>query len=730
MPPHTRLDDVAAAAPRRDATPLDHAPVPGAHLVAGGLEVAVHAPFATAVTLCLFGPSGDPAQERQVRLVQRRRGWWSGRVDGVGAGERYGYRVDGPWEPEAGHRHNPAKVLLDPYARMVDRVLDAYPPALFGHVVGDDGRADIAVRSDLDSAGVAPLGVVVDERFDWGEHPRPRRELADSVVYEVHVREMTATMPGVPEHLRGTYAGMAHPACVEHLLSLGVTAVELLPVHHFVSEPEVLARGLVNHWGYNTLGFFAPHLPYASTTDPQGALDELKGMVKMLHAAGIEVILDVVYNHTAEQSVQGATLSWRGLAGRTSYRLDERGRDVDVTGCGNTLDLRDATTQRMVLDSLRYWVTQCGVDGFRFDLAVALARGTHDDYDPGHPFLTALRTDPVLSGVHLIAEPWDVGPHGWRTGQMPPPLAEWNDRYRDAAREFWLSDLAVARGARQGSSTHGVREIATRLAGSRDLFGSGERGPASSIGFVTAHDGFTLADLTAYDVKHNEANGEDGRDGSDHNRSWNHGVEGPTDDAEVLALRRRSRRNLLATLLLSTGVPMIAAGDEIGRTTQGNNNPYCQDGPLTWLDWELGAEQEDLLATTRALSGWRHELATLRHRRHYTGSPLDDHGASDIGWYDEHGSAMTHQWGESSRRVLQMHLDGAPLGHRSALVVLHGAGHDGRVVLPAPPGVAGFELWWDSAWERPDEGERVHVPAGEGVDVTAASIRLYVATPA
>ena len=716
-----------------DALTLDRVPSPGAHLVAGGLEVAVHAPFATAVTLCLFGTTGDPATERRVRLTQRRKGWWYGRVEGVGAGERYGYRVDGPWDPQAGHRHNPAKVLLDPYARMVDRTLTQYPPALYGHHVEESGAADLATPSELDSAALAPLGVVVDEGFDWGEHPRPHHELADSVIYEVHVKEMTATLPGVPEHLRGTYAGLAHPATIAHLQALGVTAVELLPIHHFVTEPEVGRRGLVNHWGYNTLGFFAPHLPYASTDDPQEALAELKGMVRLLHEAGIEVILDVVYNHTAEQSVAGATLSWRGLGASTYYRLDERGLDVDVTGCGNTLDLREPVVQRMVLDSLRYWVTECGIDGFRFDLAVALARGTQDAYDPGHPFLTALRTDPVLSDVHLISEPWDVGPHGWRTGQFPTPFAEWNDRYRDAVREFWLPDLAVARGARSGAIMHGVRHIATRLAGSQDLFGDPERGPEASINFVTAHDGFTVADLVAYDHKHNGANGEEGRDGTDHNLSWNHGVEGESTDEAVLGLRRRSQRNLLATLLLSTGVPMIASGDEIGRSTRGNNNPYCQDGPLTWLDWELTPEQEDLLATTQALVRWRRELPTLRQRRFFTGNPVDDDGSTDIAWYDEAGAEMGHQWGESSRRTLQMYLNGVHLGHRPVLLVLHGEGHDGQVTLPSPPGVSSYRLLWDSSWERPadDESALPTVPLdARTVDVAAATIRIYLADDA
>ncbi|GAA3611681.1 glycogen debranching protein GlgX [Marihabitans asiaticum] len=720
--PSSRVDDPATSLPRM--------PDPGARLRDGGIDVAVFAPFATQVRLCLFGPEGDPAAERHVPLTGRAKGWWYGRVDGVGAGERYGYRVDGPWEPAAGHRHNPHKVLLDPYARMVDRVLTDYPPHLYGHVVDDEGGHDVMVRSELDSAGHAPLGVVVEETFDWGEHERPHHDPARAVVYEVHVKELTAALPGVPAELRGTYAGMAHPAAIEHLQRLGVTAVELLPVHHFVTEPEVLQRGLVNHWGYNTLGFFAPHLTYAAAQDPQGALDEFKGMVKLLHAAGIEVYLDVVYNHTAEQSVQGATLSWRGLAAQTYYRLDERGHDVDVTGCGNTVDLREPTVARMVLDSLRYWVSECGIDGFRFDLAVALARDRHDDFDPQHFFLAAIEADPVLSQVHLVAEPWDLGPHGWRTGQFPSPFAEWNDRFRDAAREFWLTDLAVARGARQGASTHGVREIATRVAGSEDLFDDPGRGPQSSINFVTAHDGFTMWDLTAYDRKHNEANLEDNRDGSSRNLSWNHGVEGETDDAAIHGLRRRSHRNLLATLLLSTGVPMLASGDEIGRSTEGNNNPYCQDGPLTWLDWDLEGWQEDLLATARALIRWRSEHPALGRRTFFTGAPRDGHAAPDLAWFDEHGEPMGEQWGDSSRRTVQMYLAAPEPGRSPVLAVLHGAGWDGQVTLPSPPGVTGYRLLWDSSWERPAAED---APAHRvGMDdrtvlAKAATVQLYLA---
>ncbi len=437
--------------------------------------------------------------------------------------------------------------------------------------MGGDLTGDPDVRDDRDSAPFVPRSVVLADGFDWGDDRRPDVPWSQTVVYEAHVRGLTQRLPGVPEHLRGTYAGLAHPATVEHLTSLGVTTVELLPVHAFTHEPALARRGARNYWGYNTLSFFAPHAAYASVADPAAVLREVKGMVRLLHQAGLEVVLDVVYNHTAEQGREGATLSWRGLDNQAYYRLDDNGRDVDVTGCGNTLDLCHPRAVQLALDSLRYWAEQVHVDGFRFDLATALARGRDDAFDPDHPFLVALRTDPVLSRLKLVAEPWDVGPHGWRTGQFPPPMAEWNDRFRDTVRTFWLAD--AARAAR-GEPGHGVRELATRLSGSQDLFGVGDRGPLASVNYLAAHDGFTVADTTAYERKHNEANGEGNRDGHDDNRSWNHGVEGDSEVPAVVAARRRSIRSLLGTLLLSTGVPMLAAGDELGRTQGGNNNAY------------------------------------------------------------------------------------------------------------------------------------------------------------
>jgi glycogen operon protein len=699
-------------------------------LVEGGAEFAVYAGHAESVEVCLYDAGDeDGSSERRVPLTERTHGTWFGFLPGVGPGQRYGLRADGPWRPAEGLRYNPAKVLLDPYARAVEGEV-SWTPAVFAHGVDRRLKGDDLVRSNLDSAGAVPRCVVVDEDFDWRDDAPPHTPLADTVVYETHVRSLTMRHPEVPEHLRGTYAGLCHPSVIAHLKALGATAVELLPVQAFASEPEVVQRGLTNHWGYNTLGFFAPHARYASTPDPQGALDEFKGMVRLLHAEGIEVILDVVYNHTAEQSGRdGASLSWRGLDNRAYYRLDERGQDIDVTGCGNTMDLRHAMVCRMVLDSLRYWVNECHVDGFRFDLAVALGRGQNDDYDPNHPFLVALRTDPVLSRVKLIAEPWDLGIHGWRTGQFPPPFAEWNDRFRDSVRTFWLDDLkALAAGHHQG---HGVRELATRLAGSQDLFGHRDRGPVASVNFVAAHDGFTATDLTRYDTKHNVPNGEGNRDGSDNNRSWNHGVEGPVDPgaddaAHIATARRRSTRNLLATTLLATGVPMLNAGDEFGRSQGGNNNPYCQDNEISWFDWGLEGWQQDLLATTRFLTRLRTDHPVLRQRSFFTGREVHEDGSTDLGWFDADGAPMANgRWEDPATRTLQMLLNGAWMGEATMLVVLHGGADRAKVTLPAVPGLTAYQLLWDSSDERPGPPADSTPPAT--VDIGPTCIRVYQA---
>jgi len=685
-----------------------------------GVDFAIYAGHAESVEICLFeADDASGASERRVPLSDRTHGTWFGSVPGLRAGQRYAVRAHGPWQPEQGLRYNSAKLLLDPYARAIEGQV-TWRPEVFGHVVDAHLLGDPDVRDERDSAAYVPRAVVVDDRFDWGDDAPPLVPWVETVIYEAHVRNLTKRHPEIPEALRGTYGAMAHPATIAHLQALGVTSVELLPVHAFIHEPELVHRGLVNHWGYNTLGFSSPQGAYATSTDPQGQLDELKGMVKLLHACGIEVILDVVYNHTCEQGRGGATLSWRGLDNRAYYRLDERGRDIDVTGCGNTLDLRHPMSIRMALDSLRYWVEQCHVDGFRFDLAVALGRGRDDAYHPDQAFLVALRTDPVLSRVKLIAEPWDLGVHGWRTGHFPPPFAEWNDRFRDSVRTFWLSD--VERSA-QHEPGHGVQDLATRLAGSGDLFGTRDRGPIASVNYVAAHDGFTLADTTKYSRKHNEANGEHNRDGMDENHSWNHGVEGPGGDTLLLGARRRSIRNLLATELLAAGVPMINAGDELGRTQQGNNNAYCQDNEISWVDWDLEPWQSNLLATARFLTGLRVTHPVLGQRSFFTGRPVHQDGLADLRWFAQDGQPMGNDtWQDPLTRTLTMFLDGTHVGGESLLIVFHGGAQSAQVSLPAREGRTTYLLLWDSAWDRP------RAPSGTvagPVTLTAASIRVY-----
>nr|WP_275401885.1 glycogen debranching protein GlgX [Ruania rhizosphaerae] len=665
------------------------------HLRAEGVEAMVHAPRAVAVDLCLLDPGADGTwQERRVRLHRARWGRWAGFVPGVRAGQAYGLRVHGPWEPTHGLWHNSDTLLLDPYAR---------------------GIAD-------------GIGVVVDDAFDGDPAQHPRIPWETTVVYEAHVRGLTQRLPGVPEHLRGTYAGLAHPETVAYLKDLGVTAVELLPIHAKASEPALTQRGMSNYWGYNTLGFFAPEPSYATAAaqeaGPAAVLDEVKGMVSLLHEAGLEVILDVVYNHTCEGGLDGPLLSWRGLDG-AGYYLHQgitHTAYLDVTGTGNSLDFRNPVVVRMALDSLRYWSQVVGVDGFRFDLAVTLAR-RGERFKPDHPFLVALSTDPELSPLKLIAEPWDVGPDGWRTGQFPAPMAEWNDQFRDAIRTFWIADAAATV---HGNSGHDLRDLATRLAGSADMFAHEPppdgRGPGASINYVTAHDGFTLADLVAYDHKHNEANGEDNQDGSNHNISWNHGVEGETDDPEILAHRRRTMRNVLGTLLLASGTPMLTAGDELGRTQHGNNNAYCLDDETVWVDWHLAPWQEDLLATTRHLLALRRQHPALRPGRFEVPDPV--HPA--LAWYDEHGASMTvERWHDVHRRVLQMYRrPQLPEQGSDALVVINGAANPVRVTLTSA-GADQFRLVWDSARKTPPPDAEM-ADAGTTVTMPELSMRVYL----
>ncbi len=741
----------------------------GAHLRDGGVDVAVVASHATAVDLCLLDE--DPSSptgfaERRYGLRRARHGVWQGHVPGVGVGQRYGLRVHGRWDPDAGLRHNPAKLLLDPYARGVSGEF-RHGPEVYGHEV-DEHLAPVPgwKRSTLDSAGHVRHGVILDELLPVPEDSRPHVPWEHTVIYEAHVRGLTQQLPGVPEHLRGTYAGMAHPATIAHLRSLGVTTVELLPIHAINHEPFLLERGLTNYWGYNTLGFLAPEPTYATRAAQQhgaaAVLDEVRGMVQLLHDAGIEVILDVVYNHTAEGGDGGPALSWRGLD-NTEYYLHDGVRPahlVDVTGTGNSLDFRRTRVVQLALDSLRYWVKYVGVDGFRFDLATTLGRNGAE-FTPHHPFFVAAATDPLLSQVKLIAEPWDVGPGGWRTGQFPAPFADWNDRFRNAVRTFWLSDPATGVA---GGTGEDLRDLATRLAGSADLFAHGSvpggRGPAASINYVTAHDGFTLADLVTYNTKHNAANTEDNRDGSDDNRSWNHEVEGPVappadapqDErggpgdaaaaagqqprvhprgADILLGRRRSMRNLLGTLLLSAGTPMITAGDELGRSQLGNNNAYCQDNEISWVDWQLRPWQEELVATTRYLLRLRREHPVLRPEAFAHGRTAAGDRIPDLSWYRRDAEHMdAGNWHDSNVRVLQMLRSGFPVGDADALLVLNGSLADETVTLPQGAG-ADYALVWDSAWEHPpaDDGAppAETVRPGESTTQAALSLRLYLA---
>ncbi len=629
---------------------------PGSHHQLGSTwteestNFAVWAPEASAASLCLVDEHGV---ETRHRLTERTLGIWHGAVPGIRPGQRYGYRVAGPWAPEQGLRFNPRKLLLDPYARAVSGEL-VQDPAIFGHTV-DAPEA----RDKLDSAGRVPLSVVVDDRFDWGDDRPARRRWRDTVIYELHVKGMTQLHDRVPEELRGTYAGLASPAVIDYLCDLGVTAVELLPIHQFVTEPAVAARGLTNYWGYNSIGFFAPHAAYSSGGDRGEQVTEFKAMVKAFHEAGLEVLLDVVYNHTAEAGVEGPTLSFRGLDDRIYHRagasnpgvLDRHGHDVywDVTGCGNTVDASHPFALRMILDSLRYWVTEMHVDGFRFDLLSALAR-TGRAIDMHSHLLVAIGQDPVLRRVKLVAEPWDASSEGYRVGEYPPPWTEWNDQYRDEVRDFW-----------NGRSS-GIREVATRLAGSSDLYADDGRSPYTSVNFVTAHDGFTVRDLVSYDHKHNEDNGEGNRDGTDNNRSYNYGVEGETTDPKIDALRRRQAANLMATLCLSNGVPMITAGDERGRTQRGNNNAYCQDNEISWIDWRPDDAWLDVHDLTKAALRLRREHPALRQRHFFEGRPTIRGGPKDLAWLHPSGREMTgDDWHDPTLTTVGMFVSGAPL---------------------------------------------------------------------
>ncbi|MFI6288246.1 glycogen debranching protein GlgX [Streptomyces sp. NPDC051018] len=696
-----------------------------------GTNFALWAAGAEAVELCLFDGEDGRVTETRLPLTELTHEIWHGFVPGVRPGRRYGYRVHGRWDPWTGARWNPAKLLLDPYARAVDGDF-ALPPEVYGHV-RDWPQQHVAdtVRDDRDSAPYVPKGVVVhdgspgDERMD---DRRPKTPWADSVIYELHVRGFTRLHPGIPRELRGTYAGLAHPAAIEHLVRLGVTAVELLPVHQYAHEDHLLKRNLRNYWGYNSIGYFAPHAAYAASGTRGQQVAEFKRMVRALHTAGIEVILDVVYNHTAEAGELGPTLSLRGIDNRGYYRLQPDPRAyTDYTGCGNTLHVVRPQVLRLITDSLRYWVSEMGVDGFRFDLAAALARSTHD-VDMLSPFLAVIAQDPVLRRVKLIAEPWDVGPGGYQVGAFPPLWTEWNDRYRDAVRDFWRGALPD------------VRDLGYRLSGSSDLYAWGGRRPYASINFITAHDGFTLRDLVSYEHKHNEANGEFNRDGTNDNRSWNCGAEGETDDPAVNALRWRQLRNLLTTLLVSTGVPMLVAGDEMGRTQRGNNNAYCQDNEVGWVDWSLLEQPgpRGLFALAVRLLALRRDHPVLRRRAFFSGRARTAEGPRDLAWFTAHGTETTEEDWYASSATVAFYLSGRDIPGRDArgeritddsfLVILHAGDGPLDFRLPGEPWASSYEVLVDTAEEEQSEPPGTGYGGGTTVPVGARSAVLLKAT--
>jgi len=660
-----------------------------------GVNFSLFSEHATRVELCLFDSPNASAASHCIALPEQTDMVWHGYVGGLLPGQLYGYRVHGPYEPKAGHRFNPNKVILDPYAKAVGRTVQWGDFEMFGYKMGDP-EEDLTY-DERDNAMRAPLGAVIDQAFTWGDDRAPRTAWHKTIIYELHVKGFTRLHPDVPEALRGTYAGLCTEAAIGHLRSLGVTAVELMPVHHHTDERHLVEKGLSNYWGYNTLSFFAPDIRYSAFPSPQESVYEFKRMVRALHAAGLEVILDVVYNHTAEGNHLGPTLAFRGVDNASYYRLvpDDPRYYMDFTGCGNTLNMVHPRVLQLIMDSLRYWVLEMHVDGFRFDLASALARELFD-VDKLAAFFDIIHQDPVLSQVKLIAEPWDLGDGGYQVGNFPVLWTEWNGKYRDTVRRFWKGDGGM------------VSELATRLAGSSDLYEQSGRRPYASINFVTSHDGFTLRDLVSYNDKHNEANLEDNADGDPNNLSWNCGVEGETDDPAILARRRRQMRNFIVTLMISQGVPMIHSGDEIGHTQRGNNNAYCQDNEISWLNWELSDEDRHFLEfTRRAIRLWR-EHPVLQRRRFFQGRPIRGGDVKDISWFGPSGREMSDKaWNDDMVRCLGLRLSGdamdevdehgEPLGGDTLLVLLNANDTAVSFRLPGLPVGRFWDLLIDTA---------------------------------
>jgi isoamylase len=716
--------DLAVPQVMRKARLREGLPFPlGASWTGLGVNFALFSAHGTKVELCLFDEQGERETER-IELPEFTDEVWHGFLPDARPGTIYGYRVHGPYEPAQGHRFNPNKLLLDPYAKAVVGNLD-WNPAVFGYRMetGDDLTFD-----DRDSAPFMPRCRVIDPAFTWGDERAPRVPWDRTVLYEMHVRGYTQLNPSVPEDLRGTFRGLTEPDVLDHIRSLGVTAVELLPSHTFVNDSHLLDKGLTNYWGYNTIAFFAPARRYAHV--PDFAFAEFKEMVARFHYAGIEVILDVVYNHTAEGNQLGPTLSFKGIDNASYYRLlpDEPRHYINDTGTGNTLNLSHQRVLQMVTDSLRYWVQEMHIDGFRFDLGTILARETHG-FDEGGGFLDSCRQDPVLSSVKLIAEPWDCGPGGYQVGAFSPGWAEWNDRYRDTVRSYWKGD--------EGK----LADLAGRFTGSADLFNHRGRKPWASVNFITAHDGFTLHDMVSYEGKHNEANGEGNRDGSSDNRSSNYGVEGPTDDPEIREVRERQKRNMLATLLLSQGTPMLLGGDEFGRTQGGNNNAYCQDNDISWIDWRHGEDARSLTAFVQRLGALRGRYPMLRQSRFLTASRNQEIGVKDSTWLTPSGEEMTPQlWQDKAAKCVGLFLDGrartSGIGKRdsaSSLLLVVNAHHDVVVfTLPEIPGGRDWRRLVDT--NLPDEDEDIEdtppFKFGHRYEVTGRSLLLFELRPA
>jgi len=675
----------------------DHLADLGVTLGDKGGQLRVWSQSASRMELCLFDERDPSWIAKTIPMTRGDGDVWSATSKLLVPGMRYSIRADGPTTP--GHMFDPTLHLIDPYAR------------------------GLARTSNGDWRGY----VQEPDTFDWGTSRKPRIGMDHTVLYEAHAKGISKLNPDVPEELRGTYAGLAHESTIAYLQDLGVTTVELLPVHQFVSEQRLIKQGLINYWGYNTLNFFTPHALYASKEAQNGGtgavLREFKGMVKLLHEAGLEVVLDVVYNHTAEEGLGGPTTSLRGLDNKNYYRQTPDGAYVDVTGCGNSVNTATVAAQRLILDSLRYWANEVQVDGFRFDLAATLGRDAANEFQPEHPLLLAIRDDPQLSDVKIISEPWDVGMGGWQVGNFPAGWSEWNDGYRDRMRDFWLTDIGAARA--NGSAPNGIGSLARRLAGSAHVF-SQERGPMASVNFITAHDGFTMADLTAYNEKHNLGNGEKNRDGTDNNHSFNYGAEGHTDDPEILDARCKAMRNLLGTLLLSAGIPMLTAGDEFGRSQRGNNNAYNQDGELTWLPWEHDDWQDDLLEVTRQLIQLRRENPALRPVRYgRQGETIPS--ATQMDWYNKQGLAMEPKdWDSPEERTLQYLAASTPEFEEfnRILLIVHGLEDDVTVTLPEHEGVSSYTLLWDSAVEDASESMTEHGPGSE-LTVAGASMQLF-----